>query len=118
MINHLNKEVLSFLFKGGLPQQSDAQIQEAKRRPAAPKGYRTSKDEVLNTDEMAQRNRNVAAGAGGQQRNVVETIVRDRPKIGRNEKVVIRNVSTGETKTVKFKQAEPLINKGEWVINN
>ena len=118
MINHLNKEVLSFLFKGGLPQQSDAQIQEAKIGPAAPKGYRTSKDEVLNTDEMAQRNRNIGAGAGGQQRNVVETIVRDRPKIGRNEKVVIRNVSTGETKTVKFKQAEPLISKGEWVINN
>ena len=118
MINHLNKEVLSFLFKGGLPQQSDAQIQEAKIGPAAPKGYRTSKDEVLNTDEMAQRNRNIGAGAGGQQRNVVETIVRDRPKIGRNEKVVIRNVSTGETKTLKFKQAEPLISKGEWVINN
>ncbi len=118
MINHLNKEVLSFLFKGGLPQQSDAQIQEAIRRPAAPKGYRTSKDEVLNTDEVAQRNRNISAGAGGKQRNVVETIVRDRPKIGRNEKVVIRNVSTGETKTLKFKQAEPLINKGEWVINN
>ena len=118
MINNLNKEVLSFLFKGGLPQQSDAQIQEAKRRPTIPKGYRTSKDEILNTDEMAQRNRNVAAGSGGQQRNVVETIVRERPKIGRNEKVMIRNVSTGETKTVKFKQAEPLINRGEWVINN
>ena len=118
MINNLNKEVLSFLFKGGLPNQSDAQIQEAKRRPASPKGYRTSKDEVLNTDEMAQQNRNVAGGAGRGQRNVVETIVRERPKIGRNEKVVIRNVSTGETKTVKFKQAEPLINKGEWVINN
>ena len=118
MINNLNKEVLSFLFKGGLPQQSDAQIQEAKRRPTTPKGYRTSKDEILNTDEMAQRNRNVATGSGGQQRNVVETIVRERPKIGRNEKVMIRNVSTGETKTVKFKQAEPLINRGEWVINN
>ena len=118
MINNLNKEVLSFLFKGGLPQQSDEQIQEAKRMPTTPKGYRTSKDEILNTDEMAQRNRNVAAGSGGQQRNVVETIIRERPKIGRNEKVVIRNVSTGETKTVKFKQAEPLINRGEWVINN
>ena len=118
MINNLNKEVLSFLFKGGLPSQSDDQIQEAKRRPTTPKGYRTSKDEVLNTDEMAQRNRNVGAGAGGGQRNLAETIVRERPKIGRNEKVVIRNVSSGETKTIKFKQAEPLINKGEWVINN
>ncbi len=116
MINNLNKEILSFLFKGGLPSQSDNQIQEAKRRPSPPKGYRTSKDEVLNTDEMAQRNRNIGTGASGQ-RNVVETIVRERPKIGRNEKVVIRNVSSGETKTVKFKQAEPLIKKGEWVIN-
>ncbi len=118
MINNLNKEVLSFLFKGGLPNQSDGQIQEAKKRPTSPKGYRTSKDEVLNTDEMAQQNRNVGTAAGREQRNVVETIVRERPKIGRNEKVVIRNVSTGEIKTVKFKQAEPLINKGEWVINN
>ena len=118
MINSLNKEILSFLFKGGLPSQSNTQIQEAKRKPVAPKGYRTSKDEVLNTDEMAQRNRTVGAGAGGGQRNVVETIIRERPKIGRNEKVVIRNVTTGETKTVKFKQAEPLINRGEWVINN
>jgi len=118
MINSLNKEVLSFLFKGGLPSQSDTQIQEAKRRPTTPKGYRTSKDEVLNTDELAQRNRNAGANAGGGERNMVETIVRERPKIGRNEKVIIRNISTGEIKTVKFKQAEPLINKGEWVINN
>ena len=118
MINSLNKEILSFLFKGGLPQQSDTPIQEAKRKPTAPKGYRTSKDEVLNTDEMAQRNRNVGASAGNVQRNIVETIKRERPKIGRNEKVVIRKISTGETKTVKFKQAEPLINGGEWVINH
>ena len=118
MINNLNKEVLSFLFKGGLPSQSDTEIHEAKIRPSSPKGYKTSKDEGLNTDEMAQTNHSVGAGAGAGQRNPVETIVRERPKIGRNEKVVIRNISTGETKTVKFKQAAPLINKGEWVINN
>ena len=117
MINNLNKEVLSFLFKGGLPSQSDTEIQEAKSRPSSSKGYKTSKDEVLNTDEMAQKNLSIGAGAGVGQRNPVETIVRERPKIGRNEKVVIRSISTGETKTVKFKQAEPLINKGEWVID-
>ena len=89
MINNLNKEVLSFLFKGGLPNQSDGQIQEAKKRPTSPKGYRTSKDEVLNTDEMAQQNRNVGTAAGREQRNVVETIVRERPKIGRNESQTI-----------------------------
>ena len=117
MINSLNKEVLSFLFKGGLPQQSESQIQEAKKT-ATPKGYKTSKDEVYNTDELAQRNRSAGAGASGTQSAAVETIVRDMPKIGRNERVIIKNISTGETKTVKFKQAEPLIKKGEWVISN
>ena len=43
MINSLNKEVLSFLFKGSLPSQSDDQIQEARKRPTGPKNYRTSK---------------------------------------------------------------------------
>ncbi len=117
MINNLNKEILSFLFKGGLPQQSESQIQEAKKT-ATPKGYKTSKDEVYNTDELAQRNRSAGAGATGSQRATVETIVREMPKIGRNERVIIKNISTGETKTVKFKQAEPLIKNGEWVISN
>jgi len=117
MINVLNREVLSFLFKGGLPSQSETKIQEAKRA-VAPKGYRTSKDESLNTEELAQRNRSAGASAGQRQNTVVETIVRDQPKIGRNDKVVVKNVVTGETKTLKFKQAEPLINKGEWVISN
>jgi preprotein translocase subunit SecA len=117
MINNLNKEVLSFLFKGGLPQQSESQIQEAKKT-ATPKGYKTSKDEVYNTDELAQRNRSAGAAASGTQRASVETIVREMPKIGRNERVIIKNISTGETKTVKFKQAEPLIKEGEWVISN
>ena len=117
MINNLNKEVLSFLFKGGLPQQSESQIQEAKKT-SPPKGYKTSKDEVYNTDELAQRNRSAGAGVSETQRATVETIVRDMPKIGRNERVIIKNISTGETKTIKFKQAEPLIKKGEWIISN
>jgi len=49
---------------------------------------------------------------------VVETIVRDQPKIGRNDNVTIKNVMTGETKNVKFKQAEPLIAKGVWVLTD
>ena len=48
----------------------------------------------------------------------IETIVRDQPKIGRNERVSIKNVMSGEEKYVKFKQAIPLIEKGEWVLVN
>jgi preprotein translocase subunit SecA len=47
---------------------------------------------------------------------VTETIIREKPKIGRNDKVTIKNVMSGESKTCKYKQAEPLIDKGEWVL--
>lgn len=115
MISTLNREVLSFLFKGNLPNQNDGLVQQA--RTARPKeNYKTSKDEVLNTEELAARNRAVGAAAGQAQRQTIETIVREQPKIGRNERVVIKNVSSGSTKTLKFKQAEPLIKSGEWVL--
>ncbi|MDC1392637.1 preprotein translocase subunit SecA [Flavobacteriaceae bacterium] len=117
MLASLNKEVLSFLIKGGLPNQSPASIQEAKRAKMN-KNFNTSKDEVLNTEELAQRNRSVGAGVSQTGKKIIETIIREQPKIGRNEKVTIKNISTGETKTVKFKQADPLLKKGSWVISS
>ena len=38
------------------------------------------------------------------------------PKIGRNDKVEIRNMQTGESKSMKFKAAEPLLKSGVWKI--
>ena len=117
MINNLNKEILSFLIKGGLPNQNLSSIQEAKR-PRSQQKLKTSKDDVLNTEEMAQKARSVGAGVSETAKQSVETIVREKPKIGRNEKVTIKNINTGETKVLKFKQAEILIKKGEWVISS
>ena len=115
MLAALNVEILSFLFKGGLPTQQEPQITEAqqKRQKA---NYKMSKDEVYNMDELAERNRQVGANAGNAQSQIAETIIRERPKIGRNERVTIRNVANGSTKQVKFKQAEPLVQSGQWVI--
>ena len=117
MLNSLNKEVLSFLIKGSLPNQKEANIQEAKRITSKQK-LKTSKDDVLNTEELAQKARSVGAGASQSQRQTIETIVRDQPKIGRNEKVTIKNINTGETKIVKYKQAEILVRQGKWVISS
>jgi len=117
MLNSLNKEVLSFLIKGGLPNQKEANIKEAKRITSKQK-LKTSKDDVLNTEELAQKARSVGAGASQSQRQIIETIVRDQPKIGRNEKVTIKNITTGETKIVKYKQAEILVRQGKWVISS
>ena len=117
MLSELNLEILSFLFKGGLPNQNEAQIQEA-QQPKARENYKTTKDEVYNMDELAERNRKVGASASSGQQSAVETIVRERPKIGRNEKVIIRNVANGKIKELKFKQAEPMIRSGQWVIDS
>ena len=115
MLNQLNREVLSFLIKGTLPNQNKEAIQEAKQTQSR-RQYNTTKDEVLNSDQLAERNRQVGAGVSQAQRTPVETVVREQPKIGRNERVNIKNVTTGESKTVKFKLAEPLIKSGSWVI--
>jgi preprotein translocase subunit SecA len=108
-VDEINKEVLSFLFKGDLPQQSN-QISEARQQKRA--RLNTSKADVQNTTEQAIQN------SRQQQQEPVETIVREQPKIGRNERVTIKNVMSGDEKVVKYKQAIPLIEKGEFVLIN
>ena len=113
MIDQVNKDVISFLFKGEIPQETANTIQEAKQRKQ--EKLETQKDEIQNLDERASQSRAAGEGASRQQQ-VVETIVRDQPKIGRNDKVTIKHVMSGEAKEVKYKQAIPLIDKGEWVL--
>ncbi|WP_179335349.1 preprotein translocase subunit SecA [Winogradskyella costae] len=114
MIDLVNKDVISFLFKGEIPQETANTIQEARVRKQ--EKLETQKDEIPNLDERASQNKQAGEGASRQQQQVVETIVRDQPKIGRNDKVTIKHVMSGEAKDVKYKQAIPLIEKGEWVI--
>lgn len=116
MIDKVNKDVISFLFKGELPTQNPENIREARLMQQPKENYQTSKEEVLNSDEMAAQHR--AAGQTQQRPQVTETITRDQPKIGRNDRVTIKNVMTGESQTLKFKQAEPLLQKGEWVLTD
>ena len=124
MLNGVNKEVISFLFKGDLPQQSVPSIQEAKQVKVK-ENYKTSKDEITspirsstsgpNSDSLAEQNREAGQT---QQRQVTETIVREMPKINRNDNVTIKHVMSGKTETMKYKKAENQINSGEWVLVN
>ena len=114
MIVQVNKDVISFLFKGELPQENQQQIREA-RQEKTNKNLKEQKDEIQNLDERSSISR-AAGQTQGQQQQVTETIVREQPKIGRNDKVTIKHVMNGESKTLKYKQAIPLINKGEWVL--
>lgn len=112
-VDQINKEVISFLFKGELPSETTNNIQEARARRQ--EKLETKKEEIPNMDERSAQSR--AAGANTQRSaQTVETIVRDKPKIGRNDKVTIKHVLSGENKTLKYKQAEPMIAKGDWVL--
>ena len=116
MIEQVNKDVISFLFKGELPSQNTNNIQEA-RQETKKTNYTESKDDVLNSDELAETNRET--GNNMQQRPAVtETIVRDQPKINRNDNVTIKHVMSGKSETMKYKKAEAMITSGEYVIVN
>ena len=114
MVDKVNKEIVSFLFHAQLPT-AEPPVQEAHEVRRAPEHLQTSKEEVLNSDELAQRSREVGQQASPAPQ-VTEPIVREQPKIGRNDKVLIQNILNGETKEMKYKQAIPFLEKGEWVL--
>ncbi|MFN3754194.1 preprotein translocase subunit SecA [Flavobacterium sp.] len=112
MLDGVNKEVISFLFKGDLPQQNQ-NIQEA-RQVREKQNYTESKDEIQSSE-----NGNREASQAAQQRpQVTETIVRETPKINRNDTVTIKHVMSGKTETTKYKKAEGMLATGEWVLVN
>ena len=110
MLDNVNKEVISFLFKGDLPAQENQRIQEAKELERPKEDYQLNKDEIENSESI-----NREAGQT-QARQVTETIVRDQPKINRNDTVTIQEVATGKTETMKYKKAESLLAAGTWVL--
>ncbi len=115
MIDRVNKEVVAFLYKGEIPNGNGASIQHDRNLSSPKEKLNLSKEEVLNSDELAAQSR--AVGQNQRSRpKITETITREAPKIGRNDRVTIKNVLSGESKTLKYKQAEPLVIKGEWVI--
>jgi preprotein translocase subunit SecA len=105
MLNKVNKEVLSFLFKGELPTKGADQVSQ-EREPKRDKVQLTKEEYQSQSTSTNQT----------QDRQPVETFVRTERKIGRNDRVTIKNVMSGENKAVKYKQAIPLIEKGEWVL--
>ncbi|MDO9260851.1 MAG: preprotein translocase subunit SecA, partial [Flavobacteriaceae bacterium] len=103
-IEKINKEVLSFLFKGALPSQNVANVLQAKEQ---------KREKVqLTKEEFQERTQTHQT----QEKHAVETFVRTERKIGRNEQVTVKNVLTGENKSMKYKQAMPLLEQGKWIV--
>ena len=97
LIEKINKEIVSFLLKSGLPSSSE-QISEEKNVNSK-QNLQTSRPE--NTTNNSQQKQQQKAEP-----------VRVEQKAGRNEKVTITNGR--ETKELKWKKAKPLVESGKW----
>lgn len=91
-IDKVNKEVLSFLFKGKLPSQEASQVSEAREQQREQLDLR--KDEVQNSTQQAISN---ARNQQTQEQQAVETVVREQPKLVVT-KSYHQNVMSGEEK--------------------
>ena len=114
MLEKINKEIISFLFNGQLPSKDPSEIRED-RKVRRQQKLNLSKEEVLNSDEIASINKR-AGQMASQNNNYVETIIRDERKIGRNERVTIKHITNGELKTLKYKLAENHLKNGDWIL--
>ena len=114
MVDKLNKDIISFLMKAQLPNENaqssqSTAIQEPKKQDLS--RLKTGREDLgqatSQNAQMAQKNQNEAV-----KRQPVSVLKRP----GRNERVKVLNLQSGETKEMKFKQAEPLINTGSWQL--
>jgi len=115
MMDQLNKDTLSFLMRAHLP--SPEEEQKAARRQM-PKQTDVSKLQTGRTNLTDASQQNQQAASRQQNGEPVKRTpnVREARKIGRNDRVKVLNVRSGETKEMKFKQAEHLIANGVWQL--
>ncbi len=116
MLNKLNKDIVSFLMKAHLPQEDSQSTQTSRMQAPSPKQdlskLKTGREDI---GESTRQNRQLAQ-QNQQQEAVKQQPVMVKRKPGRNERVKVLNIQSGETKEMKFKQAEPLINTGSWQL--
>ena len=114
MLDDINRETISFLFKGELPAPDPRQIQQAKQqREEQMQTSRGGDNPDAGQTETQQAQQHAAQQT---QQHVEVTAPRHVVKIGRNEKVHIRNINSGEKMEIKYKHAEPMIQGGDWVL--
>ena len=97
MVEQVNKNIVSFLMKANLPDQTSVKQEQQ------------LKQEKLETSRQAIGSPNTNS-PNNNSKNLKPIIV--KKEISRNEKVKITNGS--ETKEIKWKKAKPLIESGNW----
>lgn len=111
MVDKVNREIVSFLIKANLPNAENPNIRSAEVERSNQERVRESRQELA-----THAGADAHDPSSAQRQQAKKEPITAEKKIGRNDKVKISHVTTGEVKEMKFKQAEPLINKGEWSL--
>jgi preprotein translocase subunit SecA len=114
MIDKVSQESISFLIRANLPQAANDQVRQAPVPRIKTRNLQERKDELPSEATGGQQYHDPTAG---QHQEKVKPFIKTEKTIGRNEKVQVVNEMTGESKTVKYKQALPMIESGQWRLN-
>jgi preprotein translocase subunit SecA len=113
IMQKVGREVISFLMKATLPQAEDAPVQEGNR----------VQEKQKQPELQTQKEELPSQSSGPQYHDPSQNKEQPKPQpaksektYGRNDKVTVLNLTTGEEKEVKYKQAEPLLKGGQWRI--
>jgi preprotein translocase subunit SecA len=111
MMDKMNRDIISFLMKAQIHDNTnDQSLQSDSRRPKQDfSKLKMGREDLAQSTQMNQE-----MAAKNQSSPVKHQPVMVAKKPGRNDRVKVLNLQNGETKEMKFKQAEPLINSGSW----
>ena len=114
MIGQIGKDGVSFLVKANLPSPETTKVQAAPTPRIKVRQLQETKDEAATIVSSPDQQYNDPSANKVPEKKT--PIVNTERVIGRNDKVTIRHAQTGETKSVKYKQAEPLLRSGGWIL--
>ncbi len=103
MKEKLNRELVSFLMHAYIPVEN----QESVSAQAPVRQVRARREELITSGP--------GTTADEPSRRSPRPVISEK-KYGRNDHVTIQNLTTGEKKKVKYKQAIPLLQSGSWTI--
>lgn len=115
MVGQIGREGVSFLVKANLPEQENTRVQAAPAPRIAVRQLQESKDELPSVANGGQQYHDPSENKPEEKK---VPVVNTEKIIGRNDKVIIVNMRTGERKDLKFKQAEPLLKSGGWRVES
>ena len=107
MLDKLNRDIISFLMKAQLPNEKESSTQSKMSVPPPKQDLsklKTGREDLGRLDKT-----NSTTEPERYTKKIIVSVLK-RP--GRNQRVKVLNLQSGETKEMKFKQAEPLINTG------